>query len=84
MKKLIRFEKSKNKFKKYDAVILDNGIEKKISFGDIRYEHYRDSTGLNLYSHLDHNDEKRRINFHKRHFKNEPFTASYFSKKYLW
>tara|TARA_A100001015_G_C14678647_1_gene589810 strand:- start:66 stop:293 length:228 start_codon:yes stop_codon:yes gene_type:complete len=36
-------------------------------FGDSRYEQYKDSTGLGIYSHLDHMDKTRRSNYYKRH-----------------
>lgn len=62
----VKFRKSKRNDKKYD-VILPNG--KIISFGQIGYEQYKDSTPLKLYSDLDHNDERRRDNFRKRFYK---------------
>ena len=72
---------------------------KLIHFGGIKtdgtpYEHFRDSTGLGLYSSYDHNDRKRRRNYRKRHrgvlLKNgKPAyrsreNPSYFSYYYLW
>lgn len=63
--------------------ILDNG--KSIHFGDNRYQQYKDSTQLKLYSHLDHNDTKRRKSYYARHGKNaEMYTAKWFSHKFLW
>jgi hypothetical protein len=56
------FAKSTRKNKKY--MVNYNG--KIIHFGHIDYEHYRDSTPLKLYSHLDHNDPKRRELYRKR------------------
>lgn len=50
------FTVSKSKNKKYDVVY--NG--KTISFGDSRYQHYKDQTGLGKFSNLDHNDKERR------------------------
>ncbi len=85
--KLLGFEKSHLKSKKYNA-ILENKITghiKKVPFGSIYYQQYKDSTGLNLYSHLDHNDKKRRELYYKRHNKDyAKFSPDYFSKKYLW
>jgi hypothetical protein len=85
--KHIGFTKSHLVNKKYDA-ILKNKITKQIKlipFGSANYEQYRDSTGLNLYSHLDHNDTKRKDLYYKRHNINYgKFTPDYFSKKYLW
>lgn len=84
------FRKSTRKNKKYD-VFYNN---KWISFGNINFSQYRDSTGLNVYSHLDHNDPKRRAAYRARHSKillkdgtpayknkNQP---SYWSYYYLW
>lgn len=46
-------------------IILPSG--KKVSFGDKRYQHYKDQTPLKLYSHLDHLDPKRRASYRARH-----------------
>ena len=51
-------KKSTRQFKKYMAV-FDDG-RPSVHFGDNRYEQYRDSTPLKLYSHLDHNDNTRK------------------------
>ena len=85
--KLLRFEESTTKNKKYDAVIKHtSGRIKRIPFGDKRYEQFRDSTGLGVYSHLDHGDRKRQINYLKRmeNTKDNLFSSSYFSANYLW
>jgi hypothetical protein len=86
--KFVRFEKSKAKNKKYVAILINKatGREKRINFGDKRYQQYKDSTGLGLYSHLNHNDPKRRANYRKRHGANSlaPYSANYFSYYYLW
>jgi len=82
--KLLGFEKGKYP-KKYNAILEEDGKEKKIAFGDQRYEQYKDSTGLNLYSDLDHLDKNRRNLYYKRHNKNYPkYSADYFSKRFLW
>ena len=84
--KLQGFEIGKGN-KKYTALLKENktGKIKKISFGDKRYQQYKDSTPLKLYSNLDHNDEKRRELYYKRHAKDYPkYSADYFSKIYLW
>jgi hypothetical protein len=83
------FEKSKRKYKKYDAILL-NKINKKIyliPFGDSRYQQYKDDSGLHLYSHLDHGDKKRRDSYKNRHAKDVRdgyYSAGYFSMNYLW
>jgi hypothetical protein len=86
--RFIKFQKSKTRFKKYDAIIEDVKTRRKqtIPFGDKRYEQYRDSTGLKLYSRLDHNDEKRRQNYLARHEKtrNKKWSPSWFSATFLW
>ena len=90
---LVGFRKSTNKLKKYDA-ILENNKNKKIvivSFGAIKpdgtpYSQYKDRTPLKLYSKYDHNDEKRRERYLKRHSKdiNKPYSKSWLSKVFLW
>jgi hypothetical protein len=90
---LIGFEKSNRKNKKYNAILIkldkskDTKQKKIIPFGDLRYQQYKDSTYLNLYSHLNHNDENRRrlyILRHKKDIKNGFWSAGYFSMFYLW
>jgi hypothetical protein len=86
--KFIEFKKSKAKNKKYDAILQNKstGSLKRVPFGDARYEQYKDSTGVGLYSHLDHHDEKRRKQYRLRHHgedKNK-FSSGYFSMRYLW
>ena len=74
-------QKSTRKNKKY--MIRVNG--KSIHFGDTRYQHYKDSTPLNLYSHLNHHDKTRRKKYYDRHGKtNNKSSAKYWSNKYLW
>ncbi len=95
MTKLV-FAKSTRKGKKY-SVITPSG--KKIHFGALKpdgkgYFHYRDTTGLGLYSHLDHNDKERRKRYRDRHskillkdgtpaYKNKE-QPSHYSWFYLW
>lgn len=55
--------KSPLKNKKYRAIIGDN----KIDFGDNRFQHYKDSTPLKLWTHLDHNNKERRRKYFLRH-----------------
>jgi hypothetical protein len=68
------------KYKKYDAYV--DG--KKYSFGDIRYEQFRDKIGY--YSNLNHNNKLRRVQYVNRH-KNDrlnEYSPGYFSMYYLW
>ena len=79
---MITFRKSKYKNKKYD--VLKEG-KYLLSFGDRRYQQYRDTTPLKLYSHLDHNDKKRKELYYKRFGKTaRKDTPKWFSHKYLW
>lgn len=91
--KFIRFVRSKNKSKKYSAILQNKKTKRqvKVDFGSIKadgtpYEQYKDSTGLGLYSKYNHNDEKRRDRYKARH-KNDnlnEYSAGYFAWKYLW
>ena len=84
------FTKSNRKNKKY--MVEYKG--KKIHFGDIRYSQFRDTTGLGLYSHLDHNDKKRQERYLKRAkgIKNskgeytylDPESSNYYAVRFLW
>jgi uncharacterized protein YlbG (UPF0298 family) len=92
-KKLYKPFKSLSKYKKYSVYVLDKKNNPKlIHFGDMKYQHYKDKIGE--YKHLDHLDEKRRINYLKRakglkdkygeltyNNKNSP---NYWSINYLW
>lgn len=66
--------------KKYYALV--DG--KKVHFGDTRYEQYYDKMGH--YSHLNHNDKKRRKLYKQRHEKDRHVIASsgYFADQILW
>ena len=85
------FKKSTRKGKKY-SVITPSG--KTIHFGALGMEQFKDSTGLGLYSHLDHGDKKRRDRYLARAkgIKNkkgeltwkDPESANYYAVKYLW
>jgi hypothetical protein len=73
---------SKRMYKKYD--VYDENDFYITSFGDNRYQQYRDLIGY--YANKDHNDEFRRMRYRLRH-KNDKlneFSAGYFSYYYLW
>ena len=75
--------KSKAKNKKYSVYVKQNSKTKLIHFGDKRYKHYKDKIGL--YSHLDHNNEKKRKSCHSRFGRaNDKNIAKYLSHKNLW
>ena len=86
----IGFEKSRTKTKKYDALLRDRrtGQNRRVAFGSRKplYEQFRDSTGLGLYKHLDHNDKERQRLYKIRHAKTalKKYSPSWFSMKYLW
>lgn len=76
------FFKSNRKNKKYD--VYKNGVYI-TSFGDSSYQHYHDKIGL--WSHLDHNNLKRRQAYQSRHAGDrlhDKTSAGYFAWKYLW
>lgn len=83
---IVKFMKSTKKFKKYDAIIYNKITKKtrKVSFGDIRYQQYKDKIGL--YKDKDHNDKERRRLYRKRHYKThfKKYSPSWFSWYFLW
>ena len=75
------FKPSVRKHKKYDVFTLEG--EYITSFGDKRYEQYRDNIGH--YADKNHYDKERRNRYFKRHGNRFKFeTAGYFSAFYLW
>jgi hypothetical protein len=87
--KLVGFEPSSRKNKKYNALIKNKYTNKiiKLAFGEKRYQQYEDTTGLNIYNDLNHYDEKRRELYRRRHKKDlidNYFSAGYFANFYLW
>lgn len=82
------YEKSNRKNKKLFTVV--NG--KEVHFGDVRYQHFKDKTGI--HKALDHNDEKRKKNYLTRTAnqkdgkgnltKNNPLSANYHARRILW
>ena len=107
MKYYIQFKRGSGNHK-YKLMVYDNKTDKllkTVNFGALKkpkngfYKHYRDSTGLGLYSHLDYknndpNAEKYRKAYRARHSKIKtkdgrlaykiPFTASWASWHFLW
>lgn len=84
----IRFERSKKKGSKYDAIIEDKVTKRqqRVPFGDVRYQHFSDKSGLKLYSRLDHNDPKRRAAYKARHenTRHKKFSSSWYADTVLW
>lgn len=85
------FKKSTNKNKKY---MVKTPSGRWIHFGAIEMQHYKDQTPLKLYSHLNHNDEKRRKLYLSRAkgikdksgqlTKDDPEKSNYYAIRYLW
>ena len=87
--KFIRFERSRTKHKKYDGILQNKKTKRyvRVPFGSSSHEQYHDSSGLKLYSHLDHGDSKRRINYKKRHsvfIKPGYYSPGDFALRFLW
>jgi hypothetical protein len=85
----VRFEKATAKNKKYKAILRNKRTNKNfiVNFGDVRYQHYRDTTPLKLYSNMDHNNERRKNNYVKRHaFYIKPgyYSPGQMALQYLW
>ena len=82
------YEKSTRKDKK----LMTKVDGKTIHFGNPKYEHFKDRTGI--WSHLDHKDKKRRENYLTRSgkiknkqgelTKNDPQSPNWHSRKILW
>lgn len=86
---VIKIYPSDSKYKKYSTVLKNNetGKTRLLHWGDSRYPQYKDTTGFQTYTHLDHldNDRKKRYIKRHRHFIKEGyFSPGYFSMKYLW
>ena len=82
----VKFEKG-NYPKKYNAILINKETRKlkRVPFGDQRYEHYKDTTDLKLYSNLDHKDKKRKERYYARHGTHaEAFSSKFFSHYFLW
>jgi hypothetical protein len=82
----VMFEKGRYP-KKYNAVLRnkETGRMKRVPFGQLPYQQFYDSTGLNLYTHLNHGDKARRRLYYDRHGMSAPlFSSKYFSHRFLW
>jgi hypothetical protein len=71
---------SDKKLKKYYAMVGN----RKVYFGDSRYEQYYDKMGH--YSHLNHNNKERRKRYKQRHEKDRhnKGSAGWFADQILW
>ena len=85
------FTKNAQNKKKY-MVITPKG--KTVHFGHTDYQHYKDGTGLGLYSHMDHGDKRRQQDYLRRSAgirnaqgkltANDPESANYYARRFLW
>jgi len=88
--KAMIIRKSTRKGKKYDVYQVKYDADKKytllkiLSFGSASHQQYKDK--LKAYSHLDHNNKKRRANYYARHGKHndDVFTAKFYAHELLW
>ena len=78
--------RSKMKNKKYSIFTKEgNKYKYLLSFGDKRYQQFKDNTPERLYKNLDHGDEERKKRYYQRHGKtNNKKSPKYWSNKYLW
>ena len=80
--------------KKYTALIPIDGKIKRVSFGDRRYEQYKDSTPVKKWSKSDHGDKTRRASYRARHGSmkcadgkkciTKKYSPAWFSYYFLW
>jgi len=97
---IVKFEKGPFP-KKYTAYIKNKNTKKqrKLHFGDRRYQQYKDRTNIKLYKHKNHNTRKRMKNYYSRHSgttirkeainneikkSNGYYTPKILSHKFLW
>lgn len=72
---------SRRQNKKYD--VFDENDKYITSFGDRRYEQFKDRIGY--YKHKDHNDMRRKAFYYDRHgYASKPLSPKYFSHNFLW
>jgi len=87
----MKFSISTRKNKKYSVITPSGRV---VHFGSRTNFHYKDTTGLGAYSHLDHNDKVRRRSYRRRArgirnkygkavFQDKESPA-YYSYNYLW
>jgi hypothetical protein len=88
---LLKITNSTDTNKKYDAHIFntENGKSTIVPFGNINKSHYRDTTSLRTYKHLDTWDLTKRqiyIDQNKKLFEGpkNKFTSDYFTAKFLY
>lgn len=67
--RIVKFMRGTKKEKKYTVVVENRRTKKRrrISFGAVGYQQYKDRTPLKLYKKGDHGDRKRMENYFNRH-----------------
>ena len=67
--RIVKFIRGTTKGKKYTAIVENRRTRKqrRISFGGIGYQQYKDRTPLKLYARGNHGDRKRMENYFNRH-----------------
>ena len=76
---------SKAKNKKYSVWVMKDGKPKMLSFGDSRYNQFKDTTGIGAYSHMNNNDpERRRLYFARHGTTTDETSPLYWSNRFLW
>jgi hypothetical protein len=67
--KIIKFKRSTNPDKKYMAFVknLNNHKIRILHFGASDYQQYKDRTPLKIFTHKNHSDKKRQMNYYSRH-----------------
>ena len=67
--RIVKFMRGTSKGKKYTAVVENRRTKKRrrISFGGVGYQQYKDRTSLKLYAKGDHGDRRRMENYFNRH-----------------
>jgi hypothetical protein len=81
----IEFRKSPRKGKKYQVDFDYDGKHYIRHFGSSDHEHYKDVTGLGLYSKKNHLSKARRDNYYARHGEeDDPRSAKWWAHRYLW
>lgn len=83
--KIINWQVSPNKKKKYRVLIKDGERLYTVDFGARGYEQFHDSSPLKAFSDFNHNDPDRRDRYYKRHkIDYPPYTPDWLSKRFLW
>jgi hypothetical protein len=86
---LMAFQKASRDDRKYSAILRENhtGRTVEVQFGRPGFWHYKDSTGLGLYTKHDHLNQARRERFRERfghYIVPQMYDPGYFSYHYLW